>query len=295
MKTVRLSLLCGCVLGLALPLWPDTSLSQKIEALKSRFYSQDTSDPIVARIGSEVIRRSDVLARSKELNNVSGTNTHTDTMRKVLNSLIAQKSLAVLAREAGIENNPEFQKMVAPFLESQLGLFYFTHLERNISVTDAEIESYYAAHPERFIQGGIQASRIVTKSQSEAEKALKMLKAGIPFAKVVNQMTMDQASMRLSGQFTARWGITAPNILGVLYSLKKGEISGIVPTQEGFQIVRRDQDEEAPAKLTTALKDQIRRELRSEKLTKKLADEKASLSISINEKELKALASPSTK
>jgi hypothetical protein len=121
-----------------------------------------------------------------------------------------------------------------------------TVVTRKAKITDASIDSAYNADQARAVQ------HILITADSNAPKAvhdsarkkiegiLAQLKGGASFSKLAFEQTQDPGSKADSGYYPPQpHGKYVPSFEKALWSLKPGEMSGIVTTPYGYHILRR--------------------------------------------------------
>jgi peptidyl-prolyl cis-trans isomerase D len=115
------------------------------------------------------------------------------------------------------------------------------------------------------------------KIQAKAESILKQLKAGADFAKLAREYSEDPGSKDKGGDLG--WivrGQTVPAFENAAFSLKPGELSGIITTQYGLHIIQVLAKEPARVKPFEEVKDQIAKELKKQQVfdtMERLADQ----------------------
>jgi parvulin-like peptidyl-prolyl isomerase len=136
----------------------------------------------------------------------------------------------------------------------------------NITVTDAEIRTYFNEHRSEYDQAEqVRVSHILTKSEAEARLVLARFRRGEKFEDLA-QYSEDPGSKAQGGDlgFVSR-GQLVGEFEKVAFSLKPGQTSGIVKTQFGFHIIRvTDSRSPQPARIE-AVRDQIRGQLLTRK------------------------------
>lgn len=107
-----------------------------------------------------------------------------------------------------------------------------------IIVTQADIEAYYHAHPEKF-KGDekYHLRNILTATESDAQQVLSRLDQGLSFSEAARQFSM--APNADEGGDLGVFDINTFNdtIKAAVAPLKQGEYSKVVSTQQGFQII----------------------------------------------------------
>jgi hypothetical protein len=105
-------------------------------------------------------------------------------------------------------------------------------LDARTKATDAEIEAYYAAHPELDPK----------ESKAKAEKLLTQLRAGGDFNALAKEFSIDTSNKDQGGDLG--WfgrGMMVKPFEEAAFALKPGELSGIVETQFGYHIIKLDE------------------------------------------------------
>lgn len=119
-----------------------------------------------------------------------------------------------------------------------------------VSVSPAEITSYYEAHREEFVTPlAVQVSTIlvrpkdsadVSRAQSQANDLHRQLEEKADFADLAKRFS-DGFNPALGGQMgTLEKGRSLKEIDNALFKLKAGEITPVIKTPAGFQIFRVD-------------------------------------------------------
>ncbi|MFN2414644.1 MAG: peptidylprolyl isomerase [Pyrinomonadaceae bacterium] len=106
---------------------------------------------------------------------------------------------------------------------------YSKDLGAKIKVTEAELDAYVAAHPEYDTKA----------SRAKVEGLLGRIRAGEDFAKLANEFTQDPSGKGSGGDLG--WfgrGTMVKPFEDAAFSLKQGEVSGVVETQFGYHIVK---------------------------------------------------------
>ena len=168
--------------------------------------------------------------------------------------------------------NPEVQKQIA------LQAFLKRDVFKNLTVTEADAKKFYDSNPQMFTipadpAGSMRASHILIMidpkadakvkqaAKAKAEAILAELKANPALFEAKAKAESKCPSGRNGGSLGAfQKGQMVPEFEKAVLLLKDGEISGVVETQYGYHIIRRD----ALSKGSVMPFDQVKGELISE-------------------------------
>ncbi len=106
-------------------------------------------------------------------------------------------------------------------------------VERTVTVTEEELHQAY----EEEYGEKIEACHIVVNTRQEAEDIVKKLKAGADFETLARNESIDRLSASVGGRirpFGPKEGVFGP----ATAHLKKGEVSDIVKTDDGYHILK---------------------------------------------------------
>ncbi len=166
-----------------------------------------------------------------------------------------------------------------------------------VTLDDAELEKYYRRHLDAYeVKEQVKASHILIKAEAEssdevkeekrafAEKLLVDLDEGADFAELARKHSDDPGSASRGGElgFFTRGTMVAP-FEEAAFTLKPGELSGVVETSYGFHIIRADEYVEAGIKKLADVINAVKEGARADK-SKQLAFEKAMDLYNINRK-----------
>jgi peptidyl-prolyl cis-trans isomerase C len=117
--------------------------------------------------------------------------------------------------------------------------------------TDAEARQFYEKNPEKFKQGDtVRASHILLKvdektpealrkqARSRIEAILKRVRGGEDFAALAKQHSHDGSARQGGDLGYFERGAMVPAFSQAAFSLKPGEISGVVTTEFGYHIIK---------------------------------------------------------
>ncbi len=107
------------------------------------------------------------------------------------------------------------------------------------SVTDEDLRKFYEANKPLFTKETVRVSHIMVKTEAEAEAIRKELEAGKDFAELAKAKSLDTGSAEKGGDLgEVGKGQTVQEFEDAAFSLKEGELSGVVKTQYGYHIIK---------------------------------------------------------
>lgn len=136
---------------------------------------------------------------------------------------------------------------------------------RNIKISDAEVDTYIAAHPEEFRQEvELNIQQIIVSTKDQANKVLTDLGKGQSFATLARDRSLDDATNNSGGDLG--WvedndPFVAAPVLEAAKKLKPGETSKPVAVDQGYAVVRLKDRREKPNPDKAFIRDNVRKEL----------------------------------
>ena len=160
-------------------------------------------------------------------------------------------------------------------------------VESQVSVSDAEIAQFYESNKQRFTtpeertashilitkaQGAKPAEEAAAKAKAEAVLA-EVRKNPADFAAIARTQSQDAGSAANGGDLgKVERGTFGKAMDDALFGLKEGEISGIVPSEFGYHIVKVTSVKPQTQKSLADAKDAIAAEVKKSKLSKKYSE-----------------------
>lgn len=187
--------------------------------------------------------------------------------REFLDDLITREVVFQEAGRQGLDKDPEYLKRLEEFQRNALlEVLLKKEVEDKASVTEEEVKQYYAAHKEEFRDDKVRASHILVRTEEEARAVEQELKKGRSFAELAKKHSTDAASKKSGGdlgEFSR--GQMIPEFERVAFTLKKGEMSGIVRSEYGYHLIKVMDRKEGKLQEITQVSGQIRQKLQRDK------------------------------
>jgi peptidyl-prolyl cis-trans isomerase C len=179
--------------------------------------------------------------------------------------------------EDALKSQIRMSLAVQKFVEKEFG--------RNLDVPEAEAKAFYDQHPEYFTQPeAIRVSEILIKVDPKAEGAKKQearkkleeiqkrLQKGEDFAILAKDFSQSASAAQGGDLGTVPRGRMPKDFEDAAFSLKPGEVSGVVETGLGFQLIKVH--EKTPQKVVPfkEVEEKIRQHLVNQKLKQRVED-----------------------
>jgi len=142
-------------------------------------------------------------------------------------------------------------------------------------VTDADMQTYYDAHIDYFTTPlSIQASHILIsdpnhtfEKRTEAQSLLDQLNSGADFAEMAKEHSDDSATASNGGDLgTFHQGDKEKAFEDACLALQPGDISGVVETTEGYEIIKLTSKTDAAVSPLSDVKDTVSNYVASERV-----------------------------
>ena len=247
------------------------------------FFKKDQDSTYVATIGKEKITLNEL---HEELVDQYGD--------KVLETLILKKIVQLEAKDQGIEvTQEEIDEEMQYFYDQYGGEENFLSLlqmsgmtkedyekdvkeyltmnkimEKRIPISEDEMKKYFEENKDKFAtKEQVQASHILVKDEATAKEVKEKLDAGEDFAKLAKEYSTDTGTKDKGGELGYfSKGKMVEEFEKVAFSMKVGDISDPVKSDNGYHIIKvTDHVEAAEANYETS-KDQIKKILLQSKI-----------------------------
>jgi parvulin-like peptidyl-prolyl isomerase len=212
-----------------------------------------TARDAVARLGEAEVRYPEVEAYFKQSVGEVGPALGSDVLSRLFDQFLEERLLIELARARGLAAGG------ASALGASEALLA---AEPPPAPAEAEVGTYYAAHPAEFmLPERLELRQILVEDREAAEQVRAELAAGVDFTTVAARFARDRGAVAgLAGSELGRDDLP-PAIAEVVFRLRPGETSRVVQADYGFhvfQLVARHAPrvvplEEAAAEIRAAL------------------------------------------
>lgn len=210
-----------------------------------------SADPIVIAVGTEHIRAS----QFNELIKAAPAENQAEMLankRAVADELGKMLALVQEAHRQGLDQNPAFQAQMLLARDNALAKSVVDKLQTSATPTEAQIKTYYDAHPADFSQTKLRHILVGDSEtpggpnpRTQAEALTKVtavaarLKAGGDFAAIAKTDSDDPGSKDKGGDLGVMTpGQTVPEFEAAVNALPVGKVSDPIHTRFGYHIVQ---------------------------------------------------------
>ncbi len=198
--------------------------------------------------------------------------------RQLLEIIIDIKLFCQEAHRIKLDEDPKVKTKIETMTERVLSSEYMKHLTAQIKIEEDELKNYYENHKGEFQQPEqVKARHILVKTEEEAKAIQKELKKGKDFAQLAKEKSTCPSKERGGDLDWFSRGQMIPEFEKATFSLKKGEVSGIVHTEFGYHIIKVEDRTEARQKIFNEVKSKIKTELQQQKEKETIEEAKAML------------------
>ncbi len=184
-----------------------------------------------------LVQRVELAQEAKKLGVSVSAKEVDDRLRRLKRQFFSgsEKRYRQALKAQGVSEERVREELRAQLLSEKL----FDKVTAGVTVSDADIESYYRSHADEYSQPETREVRhILVKSRKQAEAIVARLKAGADFAALAKRYSTDPGSKSLGGKLTVEKGQFVPEFEKVALSLKTKAISQPVKTQYGWHIIQ---------------------------------------------------------
>lgn len=243
-------------------------------------------NPVLGKVGDFTLREADVERiisyQSPQLQKQLQDNPQ--QRAQLVEQLLLKKAVADRARKEGFDRKPEVKEQLSYVINDFLAQQYVTKVvTANVEVTDEAMKAYYKEHekdfqlPEEakvrhiFVAVAKDATpEAKAKAREKIEGVLARLQKGEDFAKLAAELSEDSASAAKGGEVgTISPGGNVEAFEKAAFSLKAGEMSGVVETPYGLHVIRVDERRAPRLASLDEAREYIRKQLRGELEQKK--------------------------
>jgi parvulin-like peptidyl-prolyl isomerase len=175
----------------------------------------------------------------------TGTALGSDVLSELLDQFLDERLLKRLAADRGL-----VPPSAAPRQATDALLTADLRREAGAGEIARDVAQYYEAHPQEFTRPEqVRLRQILTEDRAAAEAARREIVAGAPFEEVARRLSSGPRADSGGYQGELARGDLPPSFADLIFSLKPGEVSPVVPAEYGFhlfQVIEREPAQKVP-------------------------------------------------
>jgi parvulin-like peptidyl-prolyl isomerase len=241
-------------------------ITPELEAQNAKF---------LAKIGNRIITQEDInrVIGYYDLEQRKMIEKNPQLKEAILWQIVQGAVIAKIAKDKGFDKKPDIkgqqEMIVTNFLATQ---YLQKEVIDKVTITENKVKAYYKDHNETFktpemirvrhilVKVGPSATDEEKKTvKAKAEEILQRLKIGEDFVKLATEVSDDPGTKAKGGDldFFPK-GTMIPAFEEVAFSLKPGEVRGLVETEYGYHIIRMEEKKEAVLEPYEKIKDKVK-------------------------------------
>lgn len=242
---------------------------------------QPAADPVLARVGGEEIRASDVAEAAQGLPEELRSMPAQVLQPMLLDQLIDRKVIVQAARKQGLDKDPQVQRQIARAADTALQNALLLR-EVGPSITEEALRARY----QREFAGKpgeeeVRAHHILVADEEAAKRLIAELKGGADFEALAKQHSTDPSAKEGGGDlgFFKRADML-PEFADAAWALKPGDISQApVKTRFGWHVIKLDERRQAAPPPFEQVRDELRQSMIQDGVRKVLDQAKTGVTV----------------
>lgn len=214
--------------------------------------------------------------------------------KEVVDEMIVEQLIYEEAKRRRIDHDPEVKELIDEAAKKIIISRVIDDEMKKVSpISEDDLKAYYEENKDRYMNPEVvRASHILTSTEEEAMEAMKALSTDVDFEKAAKRFSNDLTKDRGGDLGYFKRGQMIPEFEKVVFSLRVGDMSGVVKTRFGYHIIKLTDYKAATYRDYEEVKENIEIILsreRQEERFKEFADTlRSKASIEINEEFLSA-------
>lgn len=190
------------------------------------------SGSVVARVGNTKLTKAELIAQIPEELKVNQEN-----LPFLLEKWINSELLYQEAVRQGLTKDEKLKYQAQQLAKEYIVNALLEQEAAKVKIPSSELLAYFNQYKEDFMNE-VKIRRIVLQSEDLAERTLTEIKGGGNFSQLAKERSIEQTPDKGEpSRFFGR-GITEPALEEAIFALKPGEVSEVMQTSEGYQIIQ---------------------------------------------------------
>ena len=193
--------------------------------------------------------------------------------KEIVDGLVEMKMLAWEARRKGIDKQESVKMKIGYIIDQTLAKELENDLRKSVKVSEADIESYYREHLDRYVTPErVKARHILVEKQGLADDLLGRIKKGADFQDLAKKHSTCPSADKGGDLGWFGRGKMAPEFEKAAFALNKGELSGVVKSSFGYHVIRLEDKRESKTKTLDQVRKSIERTLQKKQAEVRMAE-----------------------
>ena len=237
-------------------------------------------DPVLAKVDGEEIHLSDVSEAVGSLPPEYRAMPPQMIFPKILDQLISQKALVILARKQGLDRDPQVKAQMAQAAEQALQAAAIRKAVAPLVTEQAVQAAYDKDVAGRAPEEEIHARHILVANEADAARIIGELKKGGDFAALAKANSTDPGAASGGDLGWFKKADMLPDFSAAAFAMKPGEVSDKpVKTQYGWHVIKLEERRPVPVPAFAEARDELRQKMISEDVQKVFADARGQVKV----------------
>ena len=237
-------------------------------------------DPVLAKVDGQDIRLSDVTEAVSTLPAEYRGMPPQMLYPRILDQLINQKALVVVARQEGLDRDPQVKMQMADAAEQALQSAAIRRAVAPLVTEDAVKAAYDKDVAGRPPEEEVHARHILVANEADAVKIIGELKKGADFATLAKANSTDPGAANGGDLGWFKKADMLPEFSAAAFAMKPGEISDKpVHTQYGWHVIQLEERRPVAVPAFAEARDEIRQKMIQDDVSKVFADARSKVKV----------------
>ena len=203
---------------------------------------------------------------------------HPQFRQQILEQVINGRLCAKYAEEMKMDETEEFQTVLNNARKDILASMAIGDTVKGVEVTEEEVKKFYEENPQHFEKGAtVSAKHILVKDEAKCQQILEEIAAGKVFEEAAQQYSTCPSGQKGGDLGSFGKGQMVKEFEEAAFAAEIGQVVGPVQTQFGYHLIKVEAKNEATVTPFEDVKEQIRRNLLSQKQNQAYSEKAAEL------------------
>ncbi len=191
---------------------------------------------------------------------------HPQFRQQILEQVINGRLFAKYAEEMKMDETEEFQTVLNNARKDILASMAIGDTVKGVEVAEEEVKKFYEENPQHFEKGAtVSAKHILVKDEAKCQQILEEIVAGKVFEEAAQQYSTCPSGQKGGDLGSFGKGQMVKEFEEAAFAAEIGQVVGPVQTQFGYHLIKVEAKNEATVTPFEEVKEQIRRNLLSQK------------------------------